>query len=483
MSEQRAIDQSQVIPFAEKFGYALGDFASNLFWMPFILFGNFFYTDVFGISATAVGYMLLITRIWDTVIDPMVGLIADRTRPRPGLGRYRPYLYWFALPFAVVSSIAFFTPNLGPMAKIVYAWVTYTAFCIIYSLINVPYSALMSVMSREPRERSSTSFFRMIGAQVAGLLISSGLMFFVTKIGGGKEQAQQQRGFFIVMTVFALIAMVCFLAAGKMTRERIEPDLKGKGDVGKDLNNIIRCGAWWLLFLVSFFTIAAFTLRFGVAAYYFKYYADPAAVEAWKPVIWFNLFGYHFKLFELEAISAFFTFGTIASLLGVIVFSFFAKTIDKKKMYCTLILSSGLVSIYFYYIPSNNISTVIATQALFSFLTGPTAAILFAMYTDIAAYMRNQGASASNGLVMSAGSFAQKFGWAIGGSLTSILLGLAGYVANQPQSEGVKQIMRFMMSWAPMITCLVGAFFMIIYPLNDKRMAIVTKELVEKGLR
>jgi GPH family glycoside/pentoside/hexuronide:cation symporter len=469
MSEQRTVDPSQVIPFVEKFGYALGDFASNLFWMPFILFGNFFYTDVFGISATAVGYMLLVTRIWDTVIDPVVGLVADRTRPRPGLGRYRPYLYWFALPFAVVCSIAFFSPNLGPMGKVVYAWVTYTGFCIVYSLINVPYSALMSVMSREPGERSSTSFFRMIGAQVAGLIIASGLMFFVAKIGGGNEQSQQQRGFFIVMTLFALLAMVCFLVAGKLTRERITPDLKEKGDISKDLKNIIGCGAWWLLFLVSFFTIAAFTLRFGVAAYYFKYYADPVAVKSWG-------------MFQGGAVSAFFTLGTIAALLGVIVFTFFAKTIDRKKMYYVLILSSGLLSIYFYYIPNKNITTIIATQVLFSFLTGPTGAILFAMYTDIAAYIRNQGASASNGLVMSAGSFAQKFGWAIGGSLTSILLGLAGYVATQPQSEHVQQIMRFMMSWAPMITCFIGAFFMMLYPLTAARMVQVTKELAEKGL-
>jgi GPH family glycoside/pentoside/hexuronide:cation symporter len=181
-------------------------------------------------------------------------------------------------------------------------------------------------------------------------------------------------------------------------------------------------------------------------------------------------------------VSAFFTLGTVAALLGVIVFTFFAKTIDRKKMYYVLILSSGLLSIYFYYIPNKNITTIIATQVLFSFLTGPTGAILFAMYTDIAAYIRNQGASASNGLVMSAGSFAQKFGWAIGGSLTSILLGLAGYVANQPQSEHVQQIMRFMMSWAPMITCFLGAFFMMLYPLNSARMAIVTRELAAKGL-
>ena len=464
MAEQRTAEPSQVIPFVEKLGYALGDFASNLFWMPFVLFGPFFYTDVFGISATAVGYMLLITRIWDTIIDPLVGLIADRTKPRPGLGRYRPYLFWFALPFALSSAIAFFTPDIGPTGKVVYAWATYTAFCIIYSFINVPYSALMSVMSREPAERSSTSFFRMIGAQAAGLIISSGLMFFVAQVGGGREQAQQQRGFFIVMTGFAVIAMVCFWATGKMCRERIEPDLKEKGNVGKDLKNIAACWPWWILFFVSFFTIAAFTLRFGVAAYYFKYYADPEAVKAWG-------------LFEGGAVSAFFTFGTVSALLGVVVFTFFAKTIDKKKMYYFLIISSGLISIYFYYIPNTNITTIIVTQAVFSFITGPLGAILFAMYTDIAAYIRHQGADASNGLVMSAGSFAQKFGWAIGGSVTSILLGLAGYVANQPQTEGVRQIMRFMMSWAPMIACLLGAFFMMLYPLGAARMKVITQEL------
>lgn len=466
MSERPNVDQSQVIPFIEKFGYALGDFASNLFWMPFILFGTIFYTDVFGISATSVGIMLLVTRIWDTVIDPAMGLIADRTRPRAGLGRYRPYLFWFALPFAVVGSSAFYTPDIGPTAKLVYAWVTYMAFGTVYAAINIPYSALMSVMSKEPNERNSVSFFRMIGAQTAGLLISSGLMFFVGLAGKGDER----KGYFIVMTAFAVIAMVFFLLAGKLTRERIEPEVKASGELGSDLKGIVTCGPWWILFAVSFFTIAAFTIRFGVAAYYFKYYADQKAVEEWG-------------LFEGGAISAFFTFNTIAGLLGVVAFSFFAKTLDKKKMYYALILASGLVSVYFYYIPKDGITTIIATQALFSFLSGPTGAILFAMYTDIAAYIKNETGASSNALAMSAGSFTQKFGWAVGGSITGILLGLAGYIPNQTQPENVKDIMRFMMSWAPTIACFLGAFAMFIYPLNNKRMAVITRELAAKGLQ
>jgi len=466
MSDIRKVDPAQVIPFSEKFGYALGDFASNLFWMPFILFGSFFYTDVFGISATSVGVMLLVTRIWDTVIDPVMGAIADRTKPRQGLGRYRPYLYWFALPFGFISASAFFTPNVGEGAKLAYAWFTYTAFGVIYTIINIPYSTLMSVMSKEPSERQSVSFFRMVGAQAAGLIISTGLMFFVAKAGGGN----QQRGWFLVMGAFAALAVVCFLLAGKMTQERVVPEPKPAGEGKKDLKNILSCWPWWVLFFVSFFTIAAFTLRYGVAAYYFKYYADQKAVADWD-------------LYPGGAISAFFTLDKIAALVSVVAFGTFAKKIEKKTMYVALILVSGLLSLGFKYVPNTNVTAIILIQAGFSFMTAPTGAILFAMYTDIAAHLRNESGTVSNGLVMSAGSFSQKIGWAIGGSITGILLGISGYVPDQEQTEKVKDIMSFMMSWAPMITCVLGAGAMLIYPLSDKRMQKITAELEQKGLK
>jgi len=465
MYKKRNIDPAHVIPFSEKFGYGLGDFASNLFWMPFILYGTYFYTDVFGISALAVGTMFGITRIWDMVNDPVMGIIADRSPPKEGLGQYRPYLFWFALPFGVVGATAFFTPDFSPTSKLIYAWITYVAFGMIYTAINIPYSALMSVMSKEPGERNSTSFFRMIGAQSAGLLVSSSLMTFVGILGGENEQ----RGFFLTMAIFSAIAIFSFLLTGKMTRERIKPLTKPQGELAKDMRAIFTNIPWWILFFVAFFTIAAFTMRFGVAAYYFKYYADPVAVEAWNV-----------GFIKGGAVSAFFTFGTISSLLGVVVFSFFAKTIDKKKMYFTLIIISGFISVYFYYIPNTNITTIIVTQAVFSFLTGPTAAILFAMYTDIAVYIKYHSSSDSSGLVMSAGSLSQKFGWAVGGSLTGILLGLAGYQPDQVQSDNVKEIMSIMMSWAPMVACVLGALAMLIYPLNDEKMRTLTDELAAR---
>ncbi len=465
MSDKRQISQSQVIPFKEKFGYGLGDFASNLFWMPFILYGTYFYTDVFGISAMSVGIMLLFTRIWDVVNDPVMGILADRNPPRAGLGKYRPFLFWFAIPFGMVGAMAFFTPDLSAKGKLIYAWVTYVAFGMIYTAINIPYSALMSVMSKEPGERNSTSFFRMIGAQVAGLFVSSSLMTVVGLLGGDDVQ----RGFFLTMAIFAFIAVICFFLTGKMTTERITPKVKVKGELRKDLLEIVSSIPWWILFFVSFFTIAAFTIRFGVAAFYFKYYADQTAVEAWN-----------IGFIKGGAVSAFFTLGTVSSLLGIVVFSFFAKTIDKKKMYISLISVSAFISILFYYIPNNNITAIILTQCAFSFLTGPTAAILFAMYTDIAAYIKHQSGSDSSALVMSAGSLTQKFGWAVGGSLTGILLGNAGYIPGEVQPDNVKEIMSIMMSWAPMVACLLGGVAMFIYPLSDKQMRNVTDELAAR---
>ncbi|SMF08184.1 glycoside/pentoside/hexuronide:cation symporter, GPH family [Alteromonadaceae bacterium Bs31] len=462
MPNKRQVDPSQVIPFQEKFGYGLGDFASNLFWMPFILYGTYFYTDVFGISALSVGIMLLVTRVWDVVNDPVMGILADRNPQRAGLGKYRPFLFWFAVPFGLVGSVAFFTPDLSPSGKLVYAWVTYTAFGMIYTAINIPYSALMSVMSKEPSERSSTSFFRMIGAQLAGLFVSSSLMTVVALLGAGNEQ----RGFFLTMALFAVIAVACFILTGKMTRERITPKVKVKGELSKDLKIIVTNKPWWILFFVAFFTIAAFTIRFGVAAFYFKYYADQTAVEAWN-----------IGFIKGGAVSAFFTLGTVFSLLGIVFMSFFVKKVDKKKMYISLITVSAFISILFYYIPNTNITTIIIAQCAFSFLTGPTAAILFAMYTDIAAYIKHQTGSDSSALVMSAGSLSQKFGWAVGGSLTGILLGLAGYQPDQVQAENVKEIMSIMMSWAPMVACLLGAVAMLIYPLSDAQMRGITDEL------
>jgi len=160
---------SGVIGFSEKAGYALGDAASNFYWKTFEFFIVFFYTDIFGISAAAVGTMMLLTRVMDAVADPIMGAMADRTRSR--WGHFRPWVVWGALPLAAAGVLTFTTPSLGGGGKLVYAYATYSLLMLLYTVVNIPYSALMGVMTPNSKERTSLASFRFIGAFTVAVLV------------------------------------------------------------------------------------------------------------------------------------------------------------------------------------------------------------------------------------------------------------------------------------------------------------------------
>ncbi len=120
------------VSLKEKIGYSLGDAASNLFFQTFIIFLPIFYTDVFGISAAAISTMFLVTRIWDAVNDPIMGMIADRTNSK--WGKFRPYLLWLAVPYGVIGAIMFFTPDFSESGKLIYAYMTYTLMMMVRSM-------------------------------------------------------------------------------------------------------------------------------------------------------------------------------------------------------------------------------------------------------------------------------------------------------------------------------------------------------------
>ena len=184
---------NEPLSFKEKTGYALGDTASNLFWMTFVFFGNLFYTDVYGLAPASMATLFFLTRILDTVFDPVVGMVADRTHTR--WGKFRPYILWFVVPFGVCGTLAFITPPFSAGGKLIYAYITYGLIGLVYSAINLPYSALMGVISPSSEERTKVSSFRFVGAYSAGLVVSLCTMPLVSFFGGGN----QQRGF--AMTV------------------------------------------------------------------------------------------------------------------------------------------------------------------------------------------------------------------------------------------------------------------------------------------
>jgi len=173
------------LSITEKVGYGLGDTASNLYWKTFEFFLMYFYTDVFGITARSAGTMMLVTRIWDAINDPIVGYLADRTRT--SWGRFRPYLIWMALPFAITGCLTFYTPDFSPEGKLVYAYVTYTLVMMAYTAINVPYGALMGVISASSLERTSISTYRFVAAFCGGIVVQYFTQDLVSYFGGGSE--------------------------------------------------------------------------------------------------------------------------------------------------------------------------------------------------------------------------------------------------------------------------------------------------------
>jgi len=153
----------------EKIGYGFGDAASSMFWKLFGMYLMFFYTDVFGITATITGFIMLVTRVGDAFIDPLIGIMGDRTNTR--WGKFRPYLLWIAIPFGIIGILTFTTPDLSATGKIIYAYVTYSLMMIIYSLINVPYASLMGVMTSDGKERTTLATYRFIFAFGGSFLV------------------------------------------------------------------------------------------------------------------------------------------------------------------------------------------------------------------------------------------------------------------------------------------------------------------------
>ena len=216
-------NDNQRLTVAEKVGYGFGDLASNLFWQMFSIYIAKFYTDVFLLSAAAMGTMMVVTRVGDAFIDPMIGTIADRTNTR--WGHFRPYLVWMALPMAVAAILTFTTPNFGGTGKLIYAYVTLILMMFTYSAINIPYSALLGVLTPNSQDRCSASSYRFVMALLPVFVIVNTATPLARWFGGSDTSPY---GWQMTMVVYSSVAVLLFFLTFAMTRERVQPPEKQK---------------------------------------------------------------------------------------------------------------------------------------------------------------------------------------------------------------------------------------------------------------
>ena len=457
-----------MIKLTEKIGYGFGDMASSMFWKLFGAYLMIFYTDVFGLPAAVVGTMFLITRIWDSAFDPIVGVVADRTHSR--WGKFRPYLLWLAVPFGIIGILTFVTPDWSPTGKLIYAYVTYSLMMMIYSAINVPYASLLGVMSPNPKERNTLSTYRMtfayIGSFIALLLFMPLVNFFS---GNSKELADQQTGWTMAVVVIAILCIVLFFGCFAWTKERVKPIKETQNPLKEDLKDLFKNKPWWILLGAGVAALVFNSIRDGATVYYFKYFV---VEEDYATV---SFFGMSFVLSGL-----YLALGQAANIIGVIAAAPVSNRIGKRNTYMWAMIIATVLSVIFYWFDKEDLIWMFVFQALISVCAGSIFPLLWSMYADCADYSELKTGNRATGLIFSSSSMSQKFGWAIGTAVTGWLLGFFGFQANAVQSEEAISGIKIFLSFLPAIGTILSVVFISMYPLTENKMKDITTELEHK---
>ena len=460
---------------SEKIGYGFGDMSSSMFWKLFSYFLPFFYSNVFGLSLADAGILMLVTRIWDAVSDPMMGIICDRTKTR--WGKYRPYLLFFALPFAVCGILLFTTPENG---KTLWAYITYICMMTGYTGINVPYGSLLNVMTADSDEKSVLSSYRMFfayGGSFIALFAWEPLcnMFDKARVvsaeaaGGLASISISPVAWNRAMIVIAACCFIFFILSFLLTKEHVKSE--STVSVGQDLKLLLKNKPWWLLIGAALASNLFNTVRGTTTAYFFADYILKTVEMAPQWAF-------------LVSASIFLSIGEVANMVGVVIAVPMSKKLGKKSTYMVSMAVLIVLSIAFFFLPATTGGywAMLFFQILISTFTGIISPLVWSMYADVADYSELKDGTASTGLIFSSASMAQKFGGAFGGSAVMWLLAAFGYntVAGAVQTDTAILGLRILMSWGPALVAALSILVVWFYPLTKKKMEGVQAELAVK---
>jgi GPH family glycoside/pentoside/hexuronide:cation symporter len=454
------------LTFFEKAGYGCGDLASVLFWQTLTAYLLYFYTDVFGIAAAAAGTMIMVSRILDGVFDPVIGMVADRTKSR--FGKYRPYILWGAVPLAVSAVFAFVTPPFGEGGKLAYAYLTLILFMFLYSTVNIPYSSLLGVISPDPTERTSASSFKFVGAYLAGAIVSAtALPLARITLGQGNET----RGWPLTMAVYGVAACIFFFITFSSTRERVAPQQEAPSGISQDIADLVRNVPWILMLVTTILMILFVAIRISVTTHYFKYYVSDQHI---------SFFGWERDVTFVALTSAFNMIGQAFAILGVMLVPWFARLVGKKNGFIILFVVAAACTGAYYFLGPQDLGLIFLLQVFATLTGGPLSSLIWAMYADTADYSEWKNGRRATGLVFSASILSQKIGWAVGIAFAGILLGTVGFKPNVAQNPEVLHGLRMMMSVIPAAAGLLAVLIMLFYKLDEPMMKRISGDLAAR---
>jgi glycoside/pentoside/hexuronide:cation symporter, GPH family len=431
--------ESQKLSFVEKAGYSAADAAANFVFMTMILFQTNFYTDVFGLTAGAAAAILLWPRLWDAAFDPIMGILADRTETR--WGKFRPWVLWTAVPWAVVMVVAYTTPkgwSLG--ALIAYAAITNTMLMTLYSMNNMPYSALGGVMTGDLNERAKLNSYRFIAVNAAQFIVGGFTLPLVAKFAVGHDK---QYGWQMTMAVWAVLCLVLFLITFTTTRERIKPVTQAKSSPKEDFANLFKNNPWKVMWCMTLVHFAILSFRGGALYNYYHHYADKASMFDFLQKLGLTVpvgassngvlewLGYivHGNRSDLANSNVADVFNSIINMVGtgttiiVILLSAPLAGVFGKKAVAVTGFGLAAVGTFAFYLlsPTNTWGMLFLTIGI-AIVYAPTIALIWAIYADVADYSEWKTGHRFTGMVFATIGFALKSGLALGSASFLIIM-------------------------------------------------------------
>ncbi|MDE3741757.1 MFS transporter [Maribacter polysaccharolyticus] len=530
---------SDKLSIKEKIGYALGDGAANIAWRGVATFLFIFYTDVFGLSPVTVGVLMLVARFSDGISDVLMGIIGDRTTSK--YGKFRPWILWTAIPLAVILSLLFTSPDLGETGKIVYAYVTYIFFTLIYTANNVPYGALMAVMTGDDKERTSLGSYRMVGAFGGGMLVQGALLFLVAYYGNVDPTIAvaplDDDKFKVVVSAPSDVENVNIKTddgianftwddtqnvigdntptPGKSFSMQANQEyafiVEGEQNLTADKLTIIdqKKGYGRAMYLMSVFLALFMFLTFYTTKERIqppkaqennlkKDFKDLVTNKPWLVLLaiglLFNVYNsikqgiviiYFTHYLNDQLLGASFLIGLmIVSVLGAMATAPLGKKFGKRNLFIAALLFSGGVNALLFFCGPEDITAIFTIGILSEFAAAILPTLFFAMLGDAADYSEFKNGRRATGLIYSAGSFATKFGGGIAGAIIGMVLGAFQYNGQDVDAiQGAIPGIKMLMSWVPTVITVIAAGFMFLYPLTQKKLDAITLELQKRRLQ
>lgn len=477
------------LPFSEKFGYALGDVATNFFFQSMILYQNRYYTDTVGLSPATVGWMFLIVRLADAAFDPVIGALSDRTKTR--WGKFRPWILWTAIPFGIAFWAVYVTPNVGPQGKLIYAYITYILVMMLYSANNTPYAALMGVMTPDSSERTNIARYRFVAAVFGQFLIQALALPLVDKFGAGDSG----KGWAITMAIFGVGIVICNFIVFATTKERVHANPEQKPSLKADVKNVFSCWPWLAMFILTLSYFTMLVLRGTSLNYLFTYYMDPGAMSRFLGHFGLgasnsggggilDAMGLVVRPDNSNAASvAFSLFQVVGSLIQILCIPLSKPLCDrfgKKAVFITCLALTTFATVGVFWVGPTDMASMFWLSVFWAAAWGPQVPLLWVMIADAADYSEWQTSRRATGFMYAGILFALKAGLGLGGAMAGWVMGAYGYVANVAQSDRALLGIRLGATVYPAVLLGVCLICLALYPIGKQLNLRIQNELEER---